>query len=210
MHLRLPMNLASTPFSPAACRNETTILSISPELVDAEHDRVMWSKQYRWRLADVPNIQTHIRQDITENLKMNLSGAEKSRMAQRPTENGEAHQLYLRGRFYWNKRTAEGVNKATGYFQQAIDRDPNYALAYAGLADCYFVTFFNNFTISQAESAAKSRAAATKALELDPSLAESHVSMGQVLEDFDWDFDGAEREFRRALVRKAGAPRRIP
>ncbi len=179
-------------------------LSISAEFVDAEHDRVMWSKQYQWRLTDVPNIQTQITQDITENLKMNLSGAEKSRMAQRPTENGEAYQLYLRGRFYWNKRTAEGVNKATGYFQQAIDRDPNYALAYAGLADCYYVTFFNNFTISQAESAAKSRAAATKALDLDPSLAETHVSMGQVLEIFDWDFAGAEREFRRALVINPG------
>ena len=110
-------------------------LSISAEFVDAEHDRVMWSKQYQWKLADVPSIQTQITQDITENLKMNLSGAQKSRLAQRPTENGEAYQLYLRGRFYWNKRTAEGVNKALGYFQQAIDRDPNYALAYAGLAD---------------------------------------------------------------------------
>jgi non-specific serine/threonine protein kinase len=179
-------------------------LSISAEFVDAEHDRVMWSKQYQWRLADVPNIQSQITNDITENLKMNLSGAEKSRMAQRPTENGEAYQLYLRGRFYWNKRTAEGVNKATGYFQEAIDRDPNYALAYAGLADCYFVTFFNNFTLSQAESASKSRAAATKALDLDPSLAETHVSMGQVLEIFDWDFPGAEREFRRALAINPG------
>ena len=179
-------------------------VSVSAEFVDAEHDRVMWSKQYQWKLADVPNIQTQITQDITENLKMNLSGAEKSRLAQRPAENGEAYQLYLHGRFYWNKRTAEGVNKATGYFQQAIDRDPNYALAYAGLADCYFVTFFNNFTISQAESAAKSRAAAAKALELDPSLAETHVSMGQVLEIFDWDFAGAEREFRRALAINQG------
>jgi len=179
-------------------------LSISAEFVDAEHDRVMWSKQYQWKLADVPSIQTQITQDITENLKMNLSGAQKSRLAQRPTENGEAYQLYLRGRFYWNRRTADGVNKALGYFQQAIDRDPNYALAYAGLADCYYVTFFNNFTISQAESAAKSRAAATKALELDLSLAESHVSMGQVLENFDWGFDGAEREFRRALAINPG------
>jgi len=179
-------------------------LSVSAEFVDAEHDRVMWSKQYQWKLADVPSIQTQITQDITENLKMNLSGAQKSRLAQRPTENGEAYQLYLRGRFYWNKRTAEGVNKALGYFQQAIDRDPNYALAYAGLADCYYVIFFNNFTISQAESAAKSRAAATKALELDSSLAESHVSMGQVLENFDWGFDGAEREFRRSLAINPG------
>ncbi|HTF23075.1 MAG TPA: hypothetical protein VK937_04060 [Candidatus Limnocylindria bacterium] len=119
-------------------------VSISAEFVDAEHDRVMWSKQHQWRLADVPNIQTQITQDITENLKMNLSGAEKSRMAQRPAENGEVYQLYLRGRFYWNKRTAEGV------------------------------------------------------------LAESHVSMGQVLENFDWGFGGAEREFRRALVINPG------
>jgi len=179
-------------------------LSISAEFVDAEHDRVMWSKQYQWKLPDVPHIQTEITQDITENLKLNLSGAQKSRLAQHPTENGEAYQLYLRGRFYWNKRNAEGVSKALGYFQQAIDRDPNYALAYAGLADCYYVTFFNNFTISQAESAAKSRAAATKALELDPSLAESHVSMGQVLENFDWGFESAEREFRRALLINPG------
>src|SRR5205807_6709344 len=108
-------------------------LSVSAEFVDAEHDRVMWSKQYQWKVADVPSLQTQITQNITENLKMNLSGAQKSRLAQRPTENGEAYQLYLRGRFYWNKRTAEGANKARGYFQQAIDRDPNYALAYAGL-----------------------------------------------------------------------------
>jgi len=179
-------------------------LSISAEFVDAEHDRVMWSKQYQWKLADVPNLQAEITRDIIENLKLNLSGAQKSRLAQRPTENGEAYQLYLRGRFYWNKRNAEGVSRAMGYFQQAIDRDPNYALAYAGLADCYYVTFFNNFTNSQAESAAKSRAAATKALELDPSLAETHVSMGQVLAIFDWDFAGAEREFRRALVINPG------
>jgi TolB-like protein/Tfp pilus assembly protein PilF len=179
-------------------------LSISAEFVDAEHNRVMWSKQYRWKLADVPNIQAEITQDITENLKMNLSGAQKSRVAQRPTENGEAYKLYLRGRFYWNKRSAGSVNKAMDYFQQAIDRDPNYALAYAGLADCYYVTFFNNFTISQAESAAKARAAATKALELDPALAEAHASMGKVIELFDWDFAGAEREFRRALVINPG------
>src|SRR6267154_1387590 len=179
-------------------------LSISAEFVDAEHDRVLWSKQYHWKLVDVPNIQTEITQDITENLKLNLSGVQKSRLAQHPTENGEAYQLYLRGRFYWSKRTADAVNKAMGYFQQAIDRDPNYALAYAGLADCYYVTFFNNFTIPQAESAAKSRVAASKALELDPLLAETHVSMAQVLEIFDWDFAGAEREFRRALVINPG------
>jgi len=179
-------------------------LSISAEFVDADRDRVLWSKQYHWKLVDVPNIQTEITQDITEKLKLNLSGVQRSRLAQRPTENGEAYQLCLRGRFYWNKPTTDAVNKAMGYFQQAIDRDPNYALAYAGLADCYYATFFNNFTIPQAESAAKSSAAASKALELDPLLAETHVSMAQVLEIFDWDFAGAEREFRRALAINPG------
>src|SRR5438552_6416435 len=179
-------------------------LSISAKFVDAEHDRVLWSKQYHWKLVEVPDIQTEITQGITENLKLNLSGVQRSRLARRPTENGEAYQLYLRGRFYWNKRTADAANKAMGYFQQAIDRDPNYALAYAGLADCYYVTFFNNFTIPHAESAAKSRVAASKALELDPLLAETQLSMAQVLEIFDWDFAGAEREFRRALAINPG------
>src|SRR5260370_12157758 len=174
-------------------------LSISAEFVDAEHNRVMWSKQYRWKLTDVPNIQAEITQDITENLKMNVAGAQRSRVPKRPTENGEAYKLYLRGRFYWNKRSAGSVTKAMDYFQQAIDRDPNYALAYAGLADCYYVTFFNNFTISQAESAAKARAAATKALELDPPLAEAHASMGKVLHFLDCDFAVPERQLPRPL-----------
>ena len=135
---------------------------------------------------------------------MHLSGAEKSRLAQLQTENSQAYQLYLHGRYYWNKRTADGIAKAIDYFRQAIEQDPRYALAYSGLSDCYYVTFFNNVTISQAESATKSRAAAFKALELDPALAEAHVSMGQVLEIFDLDFKGAETEFRRALTINPG------
>jgi tetratricopeptide (TPR) repeat protein len=135
---------------------------------------------------------------------MNLTGAQKTRMAQRGTENSQAYQLYLRGRYYWNKRTAESGAKAIEYFQQAIEQDPAYALAYSGLSDSYDVTFFNNFTLSQSESAAKSRAAALKALELDPSLAEAHASMGSVLVTFDLDFKGAEAEFRQALTLNPG------
>jgi TolB-like protein/Tfp pilus assembly protein PilF len=174
-------------------------LSISAEFVDAEHDRVMWSKQYQWKLSDVPNIQSEITQDITENLKMNLTGADKSRLAQHSTQNSEAYQLYLQGRFYWNKRTAGGVSKAIDYFQQAIQKDPNFALAYSGLADSYFSLARNTAALSPKEAGAKARQAAEKAVEIDPSLAEAHASLGNVLLIFEWDFAAAEREFRRAI-----------
>jgi serine/threonine protein kinase/Tfp pilus assembly protein PilF len=174
-------------------------LSISAEFVDAEHDRVMWSKQYQWKLADVPNIQAEITRDITENLKLNLTGADKSRLAQRSTQNPEAYQLYLQGRFYWNRRTAGGVNKAIDFFQQAIEKDPNFALAYSGLADSYFSLARNTAVLSPKEAGAKARVAAEKAVEIDPALAEAHASLGNVLLVFDWDFAHAEGEFRRAI-----------
>jgi pentatricopeptide repeat protein len=179
-------------------------LTISAELVDAEQDRQMWGKQYERKLSDVNSLQSDITRDITDNLKLHLSGSQLSRLAQRETANSQAYQLYLRGRYYWNKRTAESGAKAIEYFQQAIELDPAYALAYSGLADAYSITFFNDLTFSQSESAAKSRAAASKALELDPSLAEAHASMGNVLVIFDWDFKGAEAEFRQALAANPG------
>jgi TolB-like protein/Tfp pilus assembly protein PilF len=179
-------------------------LTISAELVDAEHDRQIWGKQYQRKLADLNSLQPDITRDITDNLKLHLSGAEKSRLALRGTENSQAYQLYLRGRYDWNKRTPESGAKAIEYFQQAIELDPAYALAYSGLADAYAITFFNDLTLSQSESAAKSRAAALKAIELDPSLAEAHASMGNVLVIFDLDFKGAEAEFRQALAANPG------
>jgi len=174
-------------------------LSISAEFVDAEHNRVMWSKQYQWKLADVPNVQAEITKDITENLKMNLTGAQETRMAQHSTQNSEAYQLYLQGRFYWNRRTAGGVNKAIDFFQQAIGKDPNFALAYSGLADSYFSLARNTAVLSPKEAGAKARQAAEKAIELDPSLVEAHTSLANTLLVFDWDFAGAEREFQRAV-----------
>jgi non-specific serine/threonine protein kinase len=174
-------------------------LSISAEFVDAEHNRVIWSKQYQWKLADIPNVQAEIIQDITENLKMNLTGAQKTRMAQHPTQNSEAYQLYLQGRFYWNRRTAGGVNKAIDYFEQAIAKDPSFALAYSGLADSYFSLARNTAVLSPKEAGAKARQAAEKAIELDPSLVETHASLANTLLIFEWDFAGAEREFRRAI-----------
>lgn len=174
-------------------------ISISAEFVDAGHNRVMWSKQYRWKLADMPNLQAEITQDIADNLKMNLTGAEKSRMAQHSTQSSEAYQLYLQGRFYWNRRTAGGAVKAIDYFQQAIEKDSHFALAYSGLADSYFSLARNSNTLSPKEAGAKARQSAEKAVEIEPSLAEAHASLALVLLIFDWNFPEADREFRRAI-----------
>jgi TolB-like protein/Tfp pilus assembly protein PilF/tRNA A-37 threonylcarbamoyl transferase component Bud32 len=178
---------------------QTDDISIDAELIDAEHDRELWGKQYRRKLADVNGLQSEITRDIADNLKLKLSGAQQSLVAQRPTQNSEAYQLYLQGRFYWNRRTTGGVNKAIDYFQQAIAKDSNFALAYAGLADSYFSLAINSAALSPKEAGAKARQAAGKALELDPSLGEAHASMGIVLLMFEWDFAGAERQFRRAI-----------
>jgi serine/threonine protein kinase/Tfp pilus assembly protein PilF len=181
-------------------------ISISAELIDAEHDRQMWGKQYQRKLSDVTSLEPDITRDIVENLKLKLSGAQQNLVAQRPTQNSEAYQLYLQGRFYWNRRTSGGLNKAIDYFQQAIAKDPNYALAYSGLADSYFALSRNTGVLSPKEAGAKARQAAEKALDLDSSLSEAHASMGLVLLVFEWDFAEAEREFRRAIDLNPGYP----
>jgi serine/threonine protein kinase/Tfp pilus assembly protein PilF len=181
-------------------------ISISAELIDAEHDRQMWGKQYQRKLSDVTSLEPDLTRDIVENLKLKLSGAQQNLVAQRSTQNSEAYQLYLQGRFFWNRRTAGGLNKAIDYFQQAIAKDPNYALAYSGLADSYFSLARNTAVLSPREAGAKARQAAEKALELDPSLSEVHASMGLVLLIFEWDFAQAEREFRRAIDLNSGYP----
>ncbi len=181
-------------------------ISISAELIDAEHDRQIWGKQYQRKLTDVTSLEPDITRDITENLKLKLSGAQQNLVAQRPTQNSEAYQLYLQGRFYWNRRTSGGLNKAIDYFQQAIAKDPNYALAYSGLADSYYALARNSGVLSPKEAGAKARQAAEKALELDSSLSEAHASMGLALLVFEWDFAEAEREFRRAIDLNRGYP----
>jgi eukaryotic-like serine/threonine-protein kinase len=174
-------------------------LSISAELIDAENDRELWGKQYQGKLTDVSALQSQITQDITENLKLKLNNAQRNLLAQRPTQNSEAYQLYLQGRFYWNRRTAGGVTKAIDYFEQAVSKDPNFALAYSGLADSYFSLARNTAVLSPKEAGAKARQAAEKAIELDPSSVEAHTSLANTLLIFDWDFAGAEREFNRAI-----------
>jgi tetratricopeptide (TPR) repeat protein len=135
---------------------------------------------------------------IAETLRAKLTGSEQDALTARPTENTEAHQLYLRGRYFWNKRTGADFKKAIGYFNQAIDKDPNYALAYAGLADAY-VLLPAYAEASPKESLPQAKAAAEKALELDSTLGEAHTTLGNALVAYDLNFAEANREFQRAI-----------
>src|SRR5262249_11235192 len=130
--------------------------------------------------------------------RLRLTGEEQKRLTKRDTENTEAYQLYLKGRYYWSKRTPQGFKKAIAHFQQALEKDPGYALAYAGLADCYGTLGWYG-VLSPEESFPKARAAATRALGIDEALAEPHASLGWVKTFYDWDWRGAEREYKRAI-----------
>jgi TolB-like protein/Flp pilus assembly protein TadD len=173
-------------------------LSIRAELVDARDDTHVWGEEYNRRLSDILAVQEEIARDISGKLRQRLSGEEKKRLTRRYTENAEAYGLYLRGRYHWNKRTAEDIQKGIGYFQQAIEKDPTYALAYAGLADSYGLLY--NYTgLASSETLPMAKAAALKALEIDDTLAQAHAALALTHEMFDWDYLAAEKEFRRAI-----------
>ncbi len=175
-------------------RGET--LTVSMELMDITDGSELWGEQYNRKLADILAVQEDIAREITDKLRLRLKGEEEKRLTRHFTENTEAYQLYLKGRYYWNKRTPDGIQKAIEYFQEAIEKDPSYALAYAGLADCYHVPA-NPLPPRQRMPQAK--AAAMKALELDNTLVEAHTTLARVLFAYDWDWSGAEKEFKRAI-----------
>jgi len=173
-------------------------LSISVELIDTLENKVLWGQQYNRKLAETLPMQQEMSKEISERLRMSLSGEEEKRFTKPTTENGEAYQAYLKGRYYWNKRTGAGIQKGIDYFQQAVRLDPSYALAYTGLADSFsLLPQYSATPIS--EVAAKARSAATRAVELDPELAQAHASLAQVVWLLDWDFGKAEQELRRAI-----------
>lgn len=173
-------------------------LSISVELIDTLENKVLWGQHYNRKLTDTLAMQQEISREISERLRVSLSVEDEKRLTKTPTENGEAYQEYLKGRYYWNKRTETGIKKGIEYFQQAVDLDPTYALAYAGLADS-FSLLPQYAATPPGEVAAKARAAASKAIALDPNLAQAHASMAQVLWVLDWQFEEAERELRQAI-----------
>jgi len=173
-------------------------LEISAELVDARDDSHIWGQQYSRKVSDIFALQGDLAKEMTSMLRVRLTGEDEKRMMKTSTVNPEAYQDYLKGRFWWSKATEEGVNKGIEYFQQAIAKDPNYALAYSGLADSY--TLLAGLAVAPpTEIFPKAEAAASKALELDDTLGEAHVSRGFILGVFEWDLPGAEREFRRGI-----------
>ena len=173
-------------------------LSISAELIDTQNDNHLWGQQYTRKATDVFALQDEITKEMTTALRMRLTGDDEKRMAKSYTANPEAYQDYLKGSYWWNKRTEEGLNKGIEYFQQAIAKDPTYALAYSGLADCYNLLAWRGF-VPREETYPRVKEAAQKALEIDDKLAEAHASLGWIKTYYDWDWSGAEREFQRAI-----------
>ncbi len=171
-------------------------LIVSVELVNVADGTQLWGKQYNRQANDLAAVQQEIARDISERLRLRLSGEERQ-LNKGGTSNTEAYQLYLRGRYYWNKRSADGIKKALEEFQQAIDRDPNYALAYVGLADCYLVLEQYAGTPAS-ETLPKARAAVDRALQLEDSLAEAHTSSADIYQQ-QWRWAEAEAEYKRAI-----------
>ena len=174
-------------------------LSISAELVDAKDGNQIWGQRYDRRLADIQAVQEEITTEISDKLRLRLTGAEQKILTKRYTENTEAYQLYLKGRYYLNMRAEEAFNKGIQCFNQAIEKDPGFALAYAGLADSYNNLASNGY-VAPRDSIPQAKAAAIKALKLDENLAEAHTSLAVAAFYYDWNWQEAEREFRRAIA----------
>ena len=173
---------------------------VNVQLINAVTDVHLWAETYDRKLTDIFAVESEIAKAIAETLQAKLTGAEKSSIAKAPTANPEAYELYLKGRFFWNKRTGTDLRKAIDYFNQAIAKDPNYALAYVGLADSYLL-LSSYAAVSPRESLPPARSALKKALELDDSLAEAHASFG-LLATLELDLHGALDELKRAVELK--------
>jgi TolB-like protein/DNA-binding winged helix-turn-helix (wHTH) protein/Flp pilus assembly protein TadD len=181
------------------------VVAIDTELVDVEDGTRLWGAHLERPVADIFAVQDEISREIAKGMRLRLTGEERSRLARRTTESVEAYTLYLKGRYFWNKRNEKGFDDAISCFRAAIELDPSYALAYTGLADCFALEGSMEYGIAPPNDAMpKARAAATRALEIDPELAEAHVSLGLVLWEYDWKRDDAERELRRAIELSPG------
>jgi serine/threonine protein kinase/Tfp pilus assembly protein PilF len=172
---------------------------VNVQLINAQNDSHLWADTFDRKLADIFAVESEIATKIAETLQAKLTGVEQHAIAVRPTENSEAYQLYLKGRYFRNKLTPEGFQKAIEYFQQAIEKDPAYALAYAGLADSYEMLGYWGL-LPPREMWPKAKTAALKALEVDDNLVEAHVALGWVSSTYDWDWPAADKHFERALV----------
>jgi non-specific serine/threonine protein kinase len=175
-------------------------LTIGTELVDVANGWRLWGEHYSRKLADLLAVQEEIADEISERLRLSMTGDEKKRLRKMPTHDAQAYQDYLRGRFYWNKRTADGVKKGIEHFEEAIEKDPSYPLAYVGLADSYNTLGYYAYAPPR-DAFPKAKAAALRALEIDESLTEARASLAYVKLYYDWDWSGAEKEFNRVVER---------
>jgi TolB-like protein/Tfp pilus assembly protein PilF len=176
---------------------------IRAELVDGTTGDQLWGEQYHRPIEDLFAMEEEISREISDKLSVKLSAADRLKLSTRYTDDLEAYQLYLRGRYFWNKRPQEGFMKGLDYFQQALERDPLYALAYSGLADAYAVLgSWESGAMAPREAMPKAKKAAEEALRLDGSVAEAHASLAYVKLHYDWDWAGSENGFRRSLELK--------
>src|SRR5437764_10494384 len=173
-------------------------LRITAQLIQASDGNHLWSDTYDREVQDIFAVRSEVAQQVAATLKIRLLGEEKKRLDQKPTENIEAYNLYRQGRYYADKFSQDGFKKAIGFYQQAIEKDPRFALAYAGMADTYVLAA--DFYIPAREAFSKAKEAALKAIEVDETLAEAHASLGFVHFHYDWDWAAAEKEFKRALT----------
>lgn len=179
-------------------------LLVQVDLVDTATGAQVWGKEYERGLADALSIKQAIAKEVTDNLRLKLSGSEQQKLIKRDTSDPDAYQSYLRGRYYWNKRTADGIKRAVNEFQQAIDRDPGYALAYVGLSDCYLV-LEEYADAPSSETLPKARAAVDRALQIDDSMGEAHTSLAAVYQA-QWHWAEAEDQYKRAVALAANYP----
>ena len=174
-------------------------VEVSAELTDVRDNTEIWGQHYSGKSTEIISLQQQIAGDIAKKLRSKLSGSEKQQVTKQGTQNPEAYELYLKGRYLWNKRTVPGVALAMSYFNQAIAKDPGYALAYSGLADAYVVSIGWAGSGTPREQYLKSSAAARKALELDATLARPHAVLGNNQMEYNWDFAGGESEYKKAF-----------
>ena len=175
------------------------VFIVRAELMDVVDGSQLWGNHYNRKAADLFALQEDVSRDISEKLRLRLTTEERQRLTKRYTENAEAYQLYLKGRYHWNKLSPDGLLKAVEYMQQALDKDPSYALAYAGMADAYnIISFFN--VMPSREAMPKAKVAASKALEIDAGLAEAHLSLLWASFTYDWDWPAATRHLEQAMA----------
>jgi tetratricopeptide (TPR) repeat protein len=173
---------------------------ITAELVQVSTDDHLWADTYESQIGDVLALQNRVSSAIVDEIRINLSPEDKQRLAKNPSISPAAYEDYLKGRYYWNRRSADGFTKAIGYFEDATRREPQYALAYAGLADCYGIIGATIYgSLPAAEAAPKAKAAATRALEIDPTLAEAETSLATAKFNYDWDWASAAQGFQHAI-----------